>query len=111
MPLDTKQNSGKSKADDFGWTDWIEHKPGQELPIGTYGRFEFYGEYQQPAKSIKEGLVTQKQKGHGCWYAEDPYQPACMITRYQLRVDASLFLEIEETSVPARKKAEREAAQ
>lgn len=70
----------------YQWTDWIEHVPGQELPVGTYGLWEFHGGFTNGGVPFaKEGALTAKHKGHGCWYATDLYGTHCVIRRYKLR--------------------------
>jgi hypothetical protein len=78
----------------YQWTDWITHVPGQEMPAGTYGLWEFHGRRNGKLKIYAtEGLITAAQNGHGCWYATVPGKGGyCVLTRYKLR---SIAQEIE----------------
>ena len=50
----------------YEWTDWITHIPGQELPAGLWGQFEFLGRYANGGKPyVQEGLITKEHRGHG----------------------------------------------
>lgn len=67
----------------YQWTDWITHVPGQQLPVGTHGIWEFVG--RDGVASEKEGTLNSSHRNHPCWFADNPYGMAKMITRYKLR--------------------------
>ena len=83
----------------YDWTDWINHTPGQELPAGLYGIFEFFGSRTNGAAPFTiEGVTTIKMRGHGSWHATHPDGAYLMLLRYKLRsaseeVESSVELE------------------
>ena len=81
----------------YQWTDWITHVPGQEMPAGTYGLWEFHGRVDGViCLTEKEGMISSAHKGHGCWHATVPGVGRCMVlTRYKLR---SIALEDEQSA-------------
>lgn len=76
-------------ATKYDWTDWITHVPGQELPAGFYGRFEFQGSTRNGGLPyVKEGGITPAMKGNLVWRATYPGEfNVCLLRRYQLRID------------------------
>ena len=72
----------------YEWTDWIEHVPGQELPVGFYVLCEFVGYSRNGGEPYeKEGPITAECKGHPSWYAKTPFEKGVMIKRYKIRVE------------------------
>lgn len=71
----------------YQWTDWITHVPGQELPNGTYGIFEFHGRLGSTVQRYTvEGEITAEHKGHGSWHATVPGVGLyAVLERYKLR--------------------------
>lgn len=70
----------------YEWTDWIKHTPGQELPVGLYGIFEFHGSRTNGGVPFTiEGVTNSKMRGHGCWRATHPDGLYMMLLRYKLR--------------------------
>lgn len=78
----------------YQWTDWITHIPGQELPAGAYGIFEFCGD--DPARfGTKpgvpyevEGAITPALRGHPCWRMTNDSGSHCRLIRYKLRSES-----------------------
>lgn len=72
----------------YDWTDWITHVPGQELPAGMYGMFEFHGLRRNCGiPYITEGVITPQMRGHKTWHATSPGERGhAMLLRYKLRV-------------------------
>lgn len=73
----------------YEWTDWITHVPGQRLPNGTYGLFEFVGKYRDSGKPIeREGVITPARRDCPLWDVTNANDPGwCMLTRYKLRTE------------------------
>lgn len=71
----------------YQWTDWITHVPGQEMPAGTYGLWEFRGRLHGTVQTYEaEGMITAAHRGHGTWYATIPgFGLYATLTRYKLR--------------------------
>lgn len=73
-------------ATTYEWTDWITHVPGQELPAGMYGIFEFLGSRTNGGVPwTNEGQITHAMRGHGAWKADNPHGKYAMMLRYKLR--------------------------
>ena len=80
----------------YQWTDWITHVPGQRLPAGSHGLFEFHGARRNGGVPYaEEGTVTPEMKSHGCWFETDINGRYCVLVRYKLR---SIALEDEQSA-------------
>lgn len=71
----------------YQWTDWITHVPGQQLPVGTYGIWEFLGTTRNAGLPYEvEATITAKQRGHPVWWCDNPNERKwCQLLRYKLR--------------------------
>lgn len=72
----------------YEWTDWIQHVPGQRLPIGFHGIFEQLGSRTRGGKPWQsEGTVTRDVFNCPVWDATNPDGAFVMLLRYKLRIE------------------------